>query len=160
MGCGVGHVHQPKRAGQNHRKPCHGFSKRAETVDFKLCPGIYRDSFQQKQGMAIRGCSNCRDVTFVGQKGRSKKVMTRTNFWLGKAVYTRCLCNVGLVSVLTALVCLDALATPPPKGVAPVLVPAGGFAIDGDLLAGPAGDWVAGSNAGSGVLASNGVPLN
>ena len=30
---------------------------------------------------------------------------------------------------------LCALAVPPPRGVAPLIVPAGGFAIDGDVLA-------------------------
>src|SRR5689334_18416927 len=85
--------------------------------------------------------------------------MTRTNFWFGKTVNTHCLCRLGVVSALAALICFDAVATPPPTGVAPVLVPAGGLAIDGDLLAGAAGDWV-GTNAGGGVLASNGAPLN
>ena len=53
-------------------------------------------------------------------------------------------------------------ATPPPAGVAPVTVPAGGFAIDGDLMGNGTGggDWVAGTNAGSGVLSAAGVPSN
>jgi hypothetical protein len=51
--------------------------------------------------------------------------------------------------------------TPPPQGVAPVLVPAGGFAIDGDLMADAAGgDWVGNTNAGSGVLSAAGAALN
>src|SRR5580765_522696 len=48
------------------------------------------------------------------------------------------------------------LAVPPPAGVAPVNVPAGGFSIDGDLFANmPAvnvGDWVTNSASGGGVL--------
>src|SRR5262249_3969349 len=68
----------------------------------------------------------------------------------------RLLLAVGSVLALTAF------ATPPPKGVAPVIVPSGGFAIDGDLLgaASGAGDWLGGTNAASGVLNSSGVPLN
>ena len=61
-----------------------------------------------------------------------------------------------------------ASAIAPPNGVAPVVVPAGGFAIDGGLLANTptngVGDWIAMTNlfpgAGGGVLASNGTPLN
>ncbi len=71
--------------------------------------------------------------------------------------------------MLLALLCLASLtasAVPPPMGVAPVLVPAGGFGIDGDLFANSptanVGDWLAGTNAGTGgaVLDANGVPLN
>src|SRR5437879_2496766 len=57
-------------------------------------------------------------------------------------------------------------ATPPPSGIAPVVVPAGGFSIDGDLMANTpaqnAGDWLLSTNAGSGgsVLDAAGVPLN
>src|SRR6516162_5796057 len=57
-------------------------------------------------------------------------------------------------------------AVPPPTGVAPVLYPAGGFGIDGDLLAntpgGNTGDWLLSTNAGSGgaVLNAAGVPLD
>ncbi len=67
--------------------------------------------------------------------------------------------------VLLTLWGLAAQAASPPKGVAPVLVPAGGFAIDGDLLANRpsagAGDWLPGSSGtGTSVLDANGVPLN
>src|SRR5262245_6713000 len=60
---------------------------------------------------------------------------------------------------------LSAFATPPPSGVAPVIAPAGGFAIDGDLVANtPAaniGDWLASTNGtGGGVLTAAGVPLD
>ena len=45
-------------------------------------------------------------------------------------------------------------AAPPSAGVAPVISPAGGFSIDGDLLANApganAGDWLLSTNAGSG----------
>jgi hypothetical protein len=58
-------------------------------------------------------------------------------------------------------------AVPPPTGVALLNAPAGGFAIDGDLLArmpvGASGDWVAApalSGTGEGVLSPAGVPLN
>jgi len=54
-------------------------------------------------------------------------------------------------------------AIPPPSGVAPVLVPAGGFGIDGEVVAGSAGvaagDWMAGPG-GAGVLKSDGTPVN
>src|SRR5204863_799522 len=56
-------------------------------------------------------------------------------------------------------------AVPPPTGVAPILVPSGGFGIDGDLQANTptagAGDWLPGpAGAGGAVLDTNGVPLN
>src|SRR5262245_16146021 len=59
----------------------------------------------------------------------------------------------------------SAFATPPPGGVAPVIYPAGGFAIDGDLMANtPAvniGDWLGSTNgSGGGVLSAAGVPLD
>ncbi len=57
------------------------------------------------------------------------------------------------------------LAISPPNGVVPILVPAGGFAIDGNLLANnPAngvGDWITNAiGSGGGVLNSNGIPFN
>src|SRR5205809_6740860 len=59
---------------------------------------------------------------------------------------------------------LPGLAAPPPAGVAPVTVPAGGFGIEGDLFANmPAanvGDWITNSVTGGGVLTAAGVPLN
>jgi hypothetical protein len=60
---------------------------------------------------------------------------------------------------------LTAQAVPPPKGVAPVVVPSGGFAIDGDLQANTpaagAGDWLPGpAGAGGSVLDATGAPLN
>ncbi|HEY5909313.1 MAG TPA: hypothetical protein VJA21_01780 [Verrucomicrobiae bacterium] len=63
-----------------------------------------------------------------------------------------------------ALLCLaEATAAPPPGGFAPIVVPAGGFGIDGDLLSGSPeagiGDWVAGPSGG-GVLSATGAPLN
>src|SRR6476659_2375095 len=58
-------------------------------------------------------------------------------------------------------------AVPPPAGVAPVLSPAGGLSIDGDLIANTPlannGDWVFWTNSpgtGGGVLSSSGVALN
>src|SRR5437667_12262632 len=57
-------------------------------------------------------------------------------------------------------------ASPPPSGVAPVLQPAGGLRIDGDLVANtPAagvGDWMLSNNSGAGgaVLNAAGQSLN
>src|SRR5262249_40081386 len=65
-----------------------------------------------------------------------------------------------------ALLLFSVHADPPPAGVAPVLVPSGGFAIDGDLLANrpgaDTGDWLLSTNAGSGgaVLNAAGAPLD
>ena len=57
-------------------------------------------------------------------------------------------------------------ADPPPGGTAPIITPAGGFAIDGNLFANTLeagiGDWVYSTNypgIGSGVLSIAGVPL-
>jgi hypothetical protein len=68
----------------------------------------------------------------------------------------------GELVALSLLLSANAVATPPPGGVAPVLTPAGGFIIDGRLAAGASGpgDWLGTTNAGSGVLNSAGVPLN
>src|ERR1043166_7242361 len=54
---------------------------------------------------------------------------------------------------------------PPPTGTAPLTSPAGGFGLDGDLLANTPlsgiGDWVPGSSGSGGyVLNSNGTPVN
>src|SRR6266404_4753511 len=70
------------------------------------------------------------------------------------------------VLALAMLRAMTAEATPPPAGIAPVVFPAGGFSIDGDLMANtPAsnvGDWLLSSNSGSGgaVLDATGAPLN
>jgi hypothetical protein len=70
-----------------------------------------------------------------------------------------------LLFVLLALWALTAQAVPPPTGLAPVLSPPGGFAIDGNLLANTpdaaAGDWLSGpGGTGGAVLGANGTPLN
>jgi len=70
-----------------------------------------------------------------------------------------------LFLVLMALWGLTVQAVPPPSGVAPVVSPAGGFAIEGDLLANTpstgAGDWLPGAGGtGGSVLDANGLPLN
>ncbi len=72
--------------------------------------------------------------------------------------------------LLLALVCgadTRAHAASPPNGVAPLLIPAGGFALEGNLLANTptsgVGDWIALPSIpgpGGGVLAANGTPLN
>jgi hypothetical protein len=58
---------------------------------------------------------------------------------------------------------LTSQAVPPLTGVAPVTVLAGGFSINGDVVAGSAGviarDWMAGPG-GAGVLDATGAPLN
>jgi hypothetical protein len=76
----------------------------------------------------------------------------------------RALRGVCLALVLSATAIR---AVPPPAGVAPVGTPAGGFAIDGDLIAnqpaGGIGDWLKLSSVpgtGEGVVALNGIPLN
>jgi len=68
--------------------------------------------------------------------------------------------------LILLLLPIVAQASPPPSGVAPVLQPAGGFSIEGDLLANfpaaNAGDWMLSTNSGPGgaVLDSNGLPIN
>src|SRR5262249_48128708 len=51
-----------------------------------------------------------------------------------------------------------------PTGTAPVLVPTGGFGIDGDLLAkspvNGIGDWLPDTSGSGGVLSASGCPLN
>src|SRR6185369_14119937 len=67
---------------------------------------------------------------------------------------------------LAVIAQLSVFAVPPPSGVAPLSVPSGGFAIDGDLLANTptanVGDWVSSTNAGTGgfILTQAGQPLN
>src|SRR5678816_2659734 len=73
-----------------------------------------------------------------------------------------------LLFPLLLLWSLTGYSTPPPAGIAPVSLPTGGIAIDGDLLANtPAanvGDWLRMTNiasgTGGGVLNASGVPLN
>src|SRR6266576_5738909 len=79
---------------------------------------------------------------------------------------------LGRVKISFSLVLLSFLvfgsqpgrASPPPAGIAPVISPAGGFSIEGDLFANvPAanvGDWITNSLTGGGVLTRAGVPLN
>src|SRR5438874_1297893 len=71
--------------------------------------------------------------------------------------------------IICAAVLLGGLlgkASPPPTGVAPVISPAGGLAIDGDLLANSpgagAGDWLLSTNSGAGgaILDASGVPVD
>jgi len=79
-----------------------------------------------------------------------------------KASDKNCVRKGGLLLALACVTAMTALATPPPKGVAPILAPSGGFAIDGDLLGAAlgAGDWLGGTNTASGVLNAAGAPLN
>src|SRR5580765_248860 len=75
--------------------------------------------------------------------------------------------GAGLLIGLTLLTSQPAAAAPPPAGLAPVATPAGGFAIDGDVIGNtPAdtGDWIVcpppPAGIGGAVLDKNGVPLN
>src|SRR5262245_54394882 len=73
--------------------------------------------------------------------------------------------KVGVASIASLVLALAAVAVPPPTGVAPVNVPTGGFAIDGDLLANTSvagvGDWLPHEGGtGGAVLDASGVPLN
>src|SRR6266571_2682076 len=74
--------------------------------------------------------------------------------------------RLGVFFALALFWGLAAYATPPPAGIAPVISPAGGFSIDGNLLANTpdanTGDWLLSTNSGSGgaVLDATGAPLN
>src|SRR5881296_1285346 len=74
-----------------------------------------------------------------------------------------------LASLLALGIPLNLAATPPPAGVAPFLAPAGGLAIDGNLITGTpvanVGDWlictnVAPPGTAGAVLDKNGAPLD
>ena len=74
-----------------------------------------------------------------------------------------------LASLLALGIALNLAATPPPAGVAPFLAPAGGLAIDGNLITGTpvanVGDWlictnVAPPGTAGAVLDKNGAPLD
>src|ERR1041384_1629176 len=85
-------------------------------------------------------------------QGIRLKPATTPSLWIKSFLYA------------AALLCgLPGIAVPPPSGIAPVLVPAGGFAIDGDLLANTpnlgSGDWLPGTNGTGGVLDATGAPL-
>ncbi|HTL56131.1 MAG TPA: hypothetical protein VL361_10660, partial [Candidatus Limnocylindrales bacterium] len=82
-------------------------------------------------------------------------------FWVGslRPVWVCCLLSALLSSEVKVQ------AVPPPTGVAPVSVPSGGFAIEGDLQANTpssgAGDWLPGpAGSGGSVLNASGLPLN
>ncbi len=73
------------------------------------------------------------------------------------------LLSLGWCGMLT----MHTQASPPPGGLAPLNSPAGGFGIDGDLLArqplASSGDWIPNATipgTGQGVLSPSGVPLN
>jgi hypothetical protein len=69
--------------------------------------------------------------------------------------------GIGALIAIGMISGFGAFAVPPPTGTAPVLIPAGGFRIEGDLMAAAAGgDWVGGTNVAAGVLNAAGVPLN
>ncbi|MCI0743799.1 MAG: HYR domain-containing protein, partial [Verrucomicrobia subdivision 3 bacterium] len=70
----------------------------------------------------------------------------------------------AILAALFVTLAHGAFAAAPPAGTALVNPPAGGFAIEGDLLANtPAagiGDWVSNSVSGGFVLYTNGTPVN
>src|ERR1041385_3467768 len=79
------------------------------------------------------------------------------------------ICGLAVTAILTGLFPNQTQGAspcpPPPAGTAPVTVPAGGFALDGDLLANTPisgiGDWVTGSSGSGGfVLNNDGTPVN
>jgi len=79
----------------------------------------------------------------------------------------RCACRRVAAVFLFLWIATLGHAVPPPAGNAPVIIPAGGFGIDGDLEArtpaGALGDWIMATNlpgSGGGVLSSQGVPLD
>jgi len=110
------------------------------------------------------GCDSASDVAGRGTR-KIDQVMNRCKTgWCPLATKAVLLKALG---VSAFLVLPSALAVPPPTGVAPVLIPAGGFSIEGDLLANTpvsgAGDWMTATNypgAGGGVLDASGTPLN
>ena len=85
---------------------------------------------------------------------------------LGQGPASPVSCGSRYAALACLIICsLRLYAVPPPTGVAPVLVPAGGFGIEGDLFANSpgagAGDWLPGpGGSGGSVLDAAGVPLN
>jgi hypothetical protein len=86
-----------------------------------------------------------------------------------KTNLNRIICGFAASAILTGLFPSQtegaSACPPPPAGIAPVTVPAGGFGLDGDLQANTpvsgVGDWVAGpSGSGGFVLNNNGTPVN
>ena len=79
-----------------------------------------------------------------------------------------CGSRLALLALCWVIGCIFTNSASAANGVAPVIVPTGGFAIDGNLFANTptngVGDWIAMTNlfpgTGGGVLASNGTPLN
>src|SRR6185436_2908483 len=74
---------------------------------------------------------------------------------------------LGVACIALVLSATAIRAVPPPAGLAPVGIPVGGFAIDGNLIAnqpdGGTGDWLklpSVPGIGEGVVALNGIPLN
>src|ERR1041384_4550378 len=85
----------------------------------------------------------------------------------GLLVWVSSLRPVWVCCLLSALLHsqFNLQANPPPTGVAPVLVPSGGFAIEGNLQANTptagVGDWLPGPvGSGGSVLNARGAPLN
>src|ERR1051325_11267536 len=85
------------------------------------------------------GLMNVADVsTKDGMKGRSP--------WTNR-----------LLPIVLLLWGLSGHASPPPAGVAPLIVPSGGFSIDGDVMANApvanVGDWLTSTNGTGGAVA-------
>jgi hypothetical protein len=108
-------------------------------------------------------CS-CIQLSWFGnsdQKMEDKQMKTRT--------HTHIICGLATTAILTGLFPSQteggSPCPPQPAGTALVTVFAGGFGLDGDLLANTPisgiGDWVPGpSGSGGYVLNSNGTPVN
>ena len=73
---------------------------------------------------------------------------------------------LSIIALLGMLLASETGAVPPPSGIAPVVSPPGGLAIDGNLMANDpladVGDWLPGTNSGAGgsVLDASGQSLN
>src|SRR6185436_5156053 len=75
--------------------------------------------------------------------------------------------RLALLALCWGICCIFTNSASSANGVAPVIVPTGGFAIEGNLLANTptngVGDWIAITNfpgTGGGVLDTNGTPLD
>src|SRR5262245_60206214 len=107
------------------------------------------------------GSSNLKQTTTCESLCRPASGSLRPSLTPWKANFMSLTKSAIGAAVLTAAMSFNAKAASPPAGVAPVTVPAGGFRIVGELVAGSsgAGDWLAGPGT-AGVLDATGAPLN
>jgi hypothetical protein len=80
------------------------------------------------------------------QKGLGVQIKGWLIFWL-----------IAIITFMTTGVTFGQAVT---QGTVPVVVPTGGFGMDGDLRASAIGDWLPGTGAGGSVLNGSGAPLN